>query len=215
MKQLTNQILYAYWNEVRGERVAPRRFEIEPARIATILPETFILERLDSETYGYRLAGTKICEQFGLEFRGSNFLDDWPEADRLTIARHFASTIAQGGALTLTIEASAALDGADPVLFEAILLPLVHTSSTVTRIVGAMSAFDPPAWLGTRRLAYRRLLASEAVWPDGRPHAVAQTFRNQAPLIASLAGARLVKQDRRSFRVLDGGLTKSADIPQR
>ena len=47
MQQRTNQILFAYWNDVRGERLAPRRFEIEPARIATILPETFILERLD------------------------------------------------------------------------------------------------------------------------------------------------------------------------
>lgn len=208
MKQSTNQILYAYWNEVRGERLAPRRFDIEPARIATILPETFILERLDSETFPYRLAGTKICEQFGTEFRGTNFLDGWPEADRLTLARHLASTIAKGGVLILDIAASAAIDGADAVHFEAILLPLVHTSATVSRLVGAMSAIDPPPFVGMKRLAYRRLAACEAIWPDGRPHAVAETFRNQAPLIASLAGARLVKQDRRSFRVLDGGLSK-------
>ena len=63
MKQSTIQVLFGYWNEVRGERLAPRRFEIEPARIATILPETFILERLDSETFPYRLAGTKICDR--------------------------------------------------------------------------------------------------------------------------------------------------------
>lgn len=210
MKLPTNQILFAYWNEVRGERLAPRRFEIEPARIATILPETFILERLDSESYPYRLAGTKICEQFGSEFRGTNFLDGWLEADRLILARHFASTIAKGGVLVLDIAASATLDGRDPVHFEAILLPLVHTSSTVSRLLGGMSAIDPPAWLGMQRLAYRRLASCEAIWPDGRPHAVAETFRNQAPLIASLAGARLVKQDRRSFRVLDGGLSKAS-----
>lgn len=211
MNQTTNQILFAYWNEVRGDRVAPRRFEIEPARIATILPETFILERLDSESYPYRLAGTKLCEQFGAEFRGVNFLDGWPEADRLTLARHFAATSAKGGALVLEIEATPSLDGADPVQFEAILLPLIHTSSTVTRLVGAISAIDPPAWLGMKRLAYRRLRSCEAIWPDGRPYAVAESFRNQAPLIASLAGARLVKQDRRSFRVLDGGLSKAPD----
>ena len=79
MKQKTSQILYAYWNGVRGERMAPRRFEIEPARIATILPETFILERLDTDTFVYRLAGTRMCEQFGCEFRGANFLDGWNE----------------------------------------------------------------------------------------------------------------------------------------
>lgn len=212
MKQSTNQILFGYWNDVRGERLAPRRFEIEPARIATILPETFILERLDSETYPYRLAGTKLCEQFGTEFRGINFLDGWQEADRLTLARHFASTIAKGGILVLDIAASAALDGDDAVHFEAVLLPLVHTSSTVSRLVGAISAIDPPAWLGSTRLDHRRLVSCEALWPDGRPHAVAEGFRNQQPLLASLAGARLVKQDRRSFRVLDGGLTKADDV---
>ncbi len=48
MKQRTIQTLYAYWNELRAGRVAPRRLEIEPARIGSILPETFMLERTES-----------------------------------------------------------------------------------------------------------------------------------------------------------------------
>jgi hypothetical protein len=209
MKQKTSQILFAYWNDVRGERMAPRRFEIEPARIATILPETFILERCDADTFAYRLAGTKLCEQFGFEFRGSNFLADWSPDDRLAISKHFAGTTAQGGVLVLRIEASPGLDDSRHAEFEIVLMPLVHTSSTVTRLLGAVSAIDPPAWLGSTRLERKRLLSSETIWPDGRPHAIASKTRNQQPLLASLAGARLVKIDRRSFRVLDGGLTKA------
>ncbi len=211
MRQKTNQILYAYWNEVRGERMAPRRFEIEPARIANILPETFILERGDSETYSYRLAGTKLCEQFGTEFRGSNFLEGWSEEDRLTLARHLNATSAQGGVVVLRIEASPRLNAAESAQFEIVLMPLVHTSSTITRLLGAVSAIDPPAWLGSERLGTKRLMACDAIWPDGRPHAVAAKHRHQAPFLASLAGARLVKIDRRAFRVLDGGLGKARD----
>ena len=37
MKQTTIQTLYAYWDGVRAGRIAPRRLEIEPARIAAIL----------------------------------------------------------------------------------------------------------------------------------------------------------------------------------
>ena len=87
MKQKTSQILFAYWNEVRGSRVAPRRFEIEPSRISEILPETFILERLDRETYRFRLAGTRICEEFGQELRGTNFLDGWLDDGCIVLLR--------------------------------------------------------------------------------------------------------------------------------
>jgi len=57
MRHPTSQALYAYWNEMRGERIAPQRLEIQPARIGAVLPDTFILERCDSRTFRYRLAG--------------------------------------------------------------------------------------------------------------------------------------------------------------
>ena len=38
-------------------------------------------------TYRYRLAGTRLCEMFGLELRGRNLLDGWSEADRRALAR--------------------------------------------------------------------------------------------------------------------------------
>jgi hypothetical protein len=205
MKQKTSHILYAYWNGVRGDRVAPRRFEIEPARIAPILPETFILERMDADTFAYRLAGTKLCEQCGTEFRGTNFLDGWPEEDRKAILQHLAMDCQQGGVLVMTLEAGG-LDRSGPtVMFELTIMPLIHASTTVSRYLGSMTAIDPPAWIGDEKLVTRRLLDREVIWPDGRPHAAQERYRNQAPLLASLSGARLVKSDRRTFRVLDGG----------
>mgnify|MGYP002386686614 CR=1 FL=1 len=74
MKHKTSQSLYGYWNEVRRGRLAPRRFDIEPSRISQILPATFILERVESERYLFRLAGTRLCEIFAREFRGTNFV---------------------------------------------------------------------------------------------------------------------------------------------
>jgi hypothetical protein len=211
MRQKTNQILFQYWNGVRGERMAPRRFEIEPARIASILPETFILERLDADTFMYRLAGTKLCEQFGTEFRGLNFLNDWNEDDRAILARHFAATSAQGGVLVLELEAGPLDKSAPTAAFEVSVMPLVHTATTVSRYLGAVSAIDPPDWLGRERLVSRRLVGHSVIWPDGRPHAIMDRHRNQTPFVASMAGARLVKVDRRTFRVLDGGLAEEAE----
>jgi hypothetical protein len=39
---------------VRNGRVAPRRFEIEPAKIATLLPQTFIAECEGQLAYRFR-----------------------------------------------------------------------------------------------------------------------------------------------------------------
>jgi hypothetical protein len=205
MKQKTSQILYAYWNDVRGTRVAPRRFEIEPARIAPILPETFILERVDADTYVYRLAGTKLCEQFGAEFRGTDFFDGWQDADRKTLISAVVESCQQGGVLVMDIDAGPLDQTLPRATFEVALMPLVHTTSAVSRYLGSMSAVNPPAWLGAERLVSRTLRSHSVTWPDGHPSLAGDRYRNQVPLLASLAGARLVKSERRTFRVLDGG----------
>jgi PAS domain len=41
--------------------IAPRRFEIEPAKIAALLPQTFIVENAGMLGYRFRLTGTKIA----------------------------------------------------------------------------------------------------------------------------------------------------------
>jgi hypothetical protein len=98
MKQRTVQTLYGYWNALRAGRIAPRRLEIEPSRIGSILSETFMLERTDPATCRYRLAGTRLCEIFGFEL-----LDPFPargrgQPDPLPDLRHRKrGVILQGG----------------------------------------------------------------------------------------------------------------------
>ncbi|MEQ1673140.1 MAG: PAS domain-containing protein, partial [Hyphomicrobium sp.] len=42
MREAITQKLYTYWNDIRAGRLAPKRFEIEPSQIASMLPDTFI-----------------------------------------------------------------------------------------------------------------------------------------------------------------------------
>ncbi len=203
MKQRTSHILFSYWNDVRGERLAPRRFEIEPSRISRILAETFILERVDSRTYTFRLAGTKICEQFGVEFRGRNFLDLAGEGDRSALEIDLAAITGQGAAGVLELEACD--PNSRPVRFEALVLPLTHGHQGVTRYVGTLSAIEPPSWIGFEPLKPHGLLSHTLLWPDGRPHAVIERSNRQAPFVPELASAKIVRFNRRHFRVLEGG----------
>jgi hypothetical protein len=198
MKQRTLQILYAYWDGLRAGRIAPLRLEIDPARIGSILPEIFLLERTDPAVYCYRLAGTRLCEIFGAELRGSNFLDGWSTTDRAILAGHLRLTCDQGAATLLTAEASA--DSVRRVELEAILLPLMHANAPAGRVIGAMSPMSSPHWLGHERLTERRLAHHELIWPDGRPVA-----DSRQPFAPATPPAGLAKGDRRAFRVLDGG----------
>jgi hypothetical protein len=198
MKQRTLQILYTYWNGLRAGRLAPLRLEIDPSRIGAILPEIFLLERVDAGTYCYRLAGTRLCEIFKSELRGTNVLEGWTAADRTALARDLALTCEQGAATHLLVEASA--ENSRRVQLEAILLPLMHVNNAVGRVIGAMSAISSPHWLGHDSLRDKRLVSHDLIWPDGCPDsAIASALQPAPPLAPAPRG------DRRSFRVLDGG----------
>jgi hypothetical protein len=97
------------------------------------------------------------------------------------------------------------------VTIEGLLLPLLHTGTSIARLIGSKAVFDPPAWLGTEPLAKCELLSHRLIWPardaEGRTVSKGEALRPIMPVLSDLAGARLVKIDRRSFRVLDGGRT--------
>ncbi len=204
MRTRTVQKLFGYWNSVRAQRVAPRRFEIEPARISDLLPETFILERAELTDLRYRLAGTRICEQFGIEFRGRSFFDGWGSEDSAKIAECTHRVMNDGAVGLLAIEASTARGRVAS--FEVLLLPLTHTRDTVERVLGAMTLLSDQPWLGQEPLVSRKLTAHQVIWPEGRPHAIAQKIDRQQPFAPHIRHARIVRSDRRQFRVYDGGL---------
>ena len=143
----------------------------------------------DAATLRFRLAGTRICEDFGGEFRGVSFLAGWSPDDRLTLERRLAS-VAHHGAVGLFTFAAATAHGR-AVHYEMLVLPLTHTNDTVDRLLGALGALQRPEWLGAERLTTKRLLDDELIWPDGRPHPGSAELRNQAPFLPHVRCARI------------------------
>lgn len=200
------QTLYSYWNDVRAGRLAPRRFDIEPARITALLPDTFILERTHDADLRYRLAGTRICEQFGSEFRGRSFFEGWSGADRASIEACTSRVIHDGGVALLTLEVRTATDR-DVAALEMLLLPLTHTRGSIDRVLGIIAPLAGTAQHLLLPFTSRRLAANEIIWPEGRPHRLADVIGRQSPFPAHIRRARIVRADRRQFRVYDGGLS--------
>jgi hypothetical protein len=203
MKQTTIQTLYAYWDSVRAGRIAPRRLDIEPAGIATILAETFMLECEEGD-YRYRLAGSRLCELFGYELRGSSFLAGWSKDDLALVERQLAVICSEGAAAHLAIEAGG--DARQRIELEVLLLPLLHTGDRIGRVIGAMSATSQPQWPDKGRLVTRRLLRHELIRPERlSANRLALEGHRRAPLPLELSAPRVVHGDGRQFRVLDGG----------
>lgn len=272
MKQSPIEALYAYWSSLKGEATAPRRFDIEPSRIVSILPHTFILEKLAPRDYRYRIAGTAICDAFGLELRDAHFLDGWSAQDYIALERALAVVTRHGGiarfalearrtrpllpfstASRLAIRAASSSGTDDRVTFEGILLPLTHTQDTIDRILGALAPIDAPEWLGTDAISAPRVTSLDVKWPrrvgaPDTPHqeTLAETegdptrqidgpvgtrlaesspkdvvkraldrdyhsLERQAPFLPQIRKSRIVRSDRRQFRVYDGGLDKTED----
>lgn len=210
MKEAISQQLYAYWNSMRGDRLAPKRFEIEPSQIAKILPDTFILERMDQETSRFRLAGTRICEAFATEFRGVNIFDLFTLEDKTTLQRQFSVIARQGAVGVFEIEGET--ESGHKARFEILVTPLMHTREVVDRYLGSICPINAPAWLGCEPIVKRRLLTHDLHWPDGRPHTMTDALASrQTPFLPHVRNARLVRVDRRQFRVYDGGLAGIVD----
>jgi hypothetical protein len=203
MKVRTSQQLYAYWNDLRGSRLAPRRFEVEPSAIANILPDTFILEREDRHDYLFRLAGTRICDRFGREFRGRNLLDLWSPDDREVVIRVLESVTRDGGVGVIGLMAGSATTGL--AAFEMLLLPLVHTGQTISRVMGSIAPVSPLSCAEQDTYRHVELSTFDVIWPDGRPHAVIARSAAPAPFIRDTGDSKVVRFERRSFRVYEGG----------
>lgn len=202
MKNDTSRVLFHYWNAIRGTRRAPRRFEIEPARISRILPEAFILEQRDVDTYRFRIAGTRLCELFGMELRGHNFLELWEDGGRFPVKRRLAR-VAEEGAVGL-FEFEAAVSVRESVSFEVLIVPLIQKDAAIDRFLGTMSPISEPLWRGVERLERCHLLRHELIWPEPASGRIVR-----APL-PEVRDARLVRVAHRSFRVYEGGLSRES-----
>ncbi len=206
MKHPSCRYLYDYWNRLRGTAVAARRGDIEPAEIRPVLGDAFILEALDSETYRFRLAGTRICSVYCREMKGQNFVDLWSKDDRRAIADVMTAVSRKG--VVVSVGFNGHTDRGQTLGFEALILPLRHVGPTFDRIIGAIGPSDRPYWLGVHPVVRQDLTSLRIVTPEeasaampGPAPAAPPKQRRRAEVVPLSPG--IVR--RGAFLVHDGG----------
>jgi hypothetical protein len=183
MKHPANRELFKYWNEQRGERLAPDRAEIEPSAIRTMLGDIFLLEFNADETAPFRLAGTRLCALFGRELRGENFFKLWLPSYQTAIRDLIVGMMEEKAGCVAGVAAAASDDILAPVQLDLLLLPLAFHSRGRARAIGALAPLASPYWLGAKAISPLTLGTVrhlDAGAPDGAPRfkAVAGRIKN-------------------------------------
>lgn len=150
MKQASSRELFGYWAARRGARVAPERGEIEPSAIRRALGDVFILEFDRHAGHPFRLAGTRVCALFGRELKNEPFLNLWGEESRGAVAELLSVVADEVSGAVASVNGRTGEGW--PQDLELILLPLMQRGDTHARMIGALTPFNAPFWLGVSRL---------------------------------------------------------------
>lgn len=152
MKHPSNQRLFEYWNERRGERLAPERADIEPGAIRQVLGDTFVIGASGIETHVFRLAGTRLCALFGRELKGQNFIQLWQRTGQTAIREMLAVVMEEKVGMVASVSGATADPALAPLHLEMVVLPLAYRSRSEARVLGAMAPMTVPYWLGAKTI---------------------------------------------------------------
>jgi hypothetical protein len=141
------QLLFDYWNELRGEEAAPARVDISPAAISSVLPSTFILEKDEQQKFVFRLAGTAMCLLFGEELKGIPFYNLLDQDERKLTSRILDAV--HGETIGALLQLDAITDSDRAVSLEVLILPLCDQQP---RLLGSIHTLEMPYWAGAEPL---------------------------------------------------------------
>jgi hypothetical protein len=141
MKHRNSHLLIGYWNRTRRGRAVPDQSDIDPRTIKRMLSQILILEARDTARPVYRLAGTNLCDRFGQELRGANFLSLWEARARDTLALLLGQSLASN--LPLCLSAIGETARCAMVEMETVLAPLTSQRFLgLTQFLGDASQLD-------------------------------------------------------------------------
>jgi hypothetical protein len=204
MKQPATRELFAYWNDLRGERAAPERCEIDPAEIRTVLADTFMLDTDLAAGFPFRLAGTRVNALFDAELKATPFLSLWKAEERRNMAA-VLTTVADG-ACPVVVGATVGPKGQEECGLELLFLPLRHHGKTHARILGLVKAASEPAWLGLLPVGPVSLRSLRIV--DTMRHAMVEKIAvgQERPVLIAAPPVEALPSRKPYLRLIQGGL---------
>ena len=164
MKHRNSHLLVGYWSRLRRGRAVPDQTDIDPRAIKRMLSYVFILDASDVSRPLYRLAGTSLCDRFGAELKGTNFLSKWEAQSRGPLSLLLKQAMATRQPLCLS--SIAATRDCGMVEMETVLAPVSFGEGAPTRFIGLVQLVGDAAQLVGQPIAFQRLVGSQLVRED-------------------------------------------------
>ncbi|MEM9969216.1 MAG: PAS domain-containing protein [Pseudomonadota bacterium] len=197
----------AYWEALRGNRIAPKRAEIDPRGIEDALAHAFIVERTALGVGKLRIAGCHLSDLMGMEIRGMPLAALFTSATRKELTALLEEAFQTPAVIHASLTSFEAanrpyLDG------RLILLPLQSDLGDISRILGCLvtkgNIGEPPRRFTLKSHEIRPLIDRDPGWhmaptPAARPSLPPSGFQEPATPFSAAARAapylRLVKSD--------------------
>lgn len=164
MKHKNSHLLVGYWSRLRKGRDVPDQSEIDPRAIKRMLSQVFILDASSITRPLYRLAGTTLCEKFGQELRGTNFLTHWEPDSSASLASLLAQSLRLKQPVCLLAVGATSDNGM--VEIETVLAPLSYGNGGAVRFIGMMQVLGDASPLIGRAIAFERLVGAQLIRED-------------------------------------------------
>jgi hypothetical protein len=169
MKHRNSHLMVGYWSRLRRGRAVPDQCDIDPRSMKRMLSFVFILDAANPDHPSYRLAGTSLCDRYGFELKGTEYLAQWEGGSRVALAGVLRQSLASKQPVSIS-SLGRTPDGA-LVEMETVLAPITFGGDVPTRFVGIMQVLSEPSPLAGRPVVFQRLVASQFV-QEGEPLSV-------------------------------------------
>jgi hypothetical protein len=184
-----SRALFRYWEAVRGEMSAPPRDWLDLQKIRSLVPFLFMIERTPTRGFAWRLAGTKVCELWGMELTGMPAMAQGERFERETVTRLLDGVIDDHQPFVLRFRLSSAMGMT--VAAEFVGLPLRARNNATTYVFGVIMPFRETNWPRHDKVTTFELSAARTIWTEPVPQAEPpQTRRANLP---------------QAFQIINGG----------
>lgn len=161
MKHRNSHFAVGYWSRIRAGQSVPDQADIDPKALKRLLPYVFLLDSKSDGSFSYRLAGTALCERFGMELRDRNFLAHWDRDSRALLATLLRQSLRTGTPLCLT--SIGATEECRMIEIETVLMPIAFGGNEPERFLAVAHTMGDLYALGGRAIQFERLVASSFV----------------------------------------------------
>ena len=155
----------AYWNALRGNRLVPKRSDVDPRGIDAALENAFVLERVSAGIARLRVAGTHLTSLMGMEVRGMPLTTFFAPGDRRRVSDALEEMFQTPATLSFQMVGPGA-PSRPMIEARMILLPLKSDLGDVSRALGCLMAKGevgaPP-----RRFELTTLQSTPLITTDG------------------------------------------------